>query len=59
MAPEFDATTSAGAPFRLADFRGKKNIVLFFYPGDFTPVCTKEACGFRDVYSTLSSRTPR
>lgn len=53
MAPDFEATSSAGERVRLSEFRGKKNVVLFFYPGDFTPVCTKEACGFRDFHSTL------
>jgi peroxiredoxin Q/BCP len=56
MAPEFEASTSAGDRIRLADYRGKKNVVVFFYPGDFTPVCTKEACGFRDLYAELRSR---
>jgi len=39
--------------FKLSDYRGKKNVVLYFYPGDFTPVCTREACGFRDLYEEL------
>lgn len=56
MAPDFEATTSAGDRIRLADYRGKQNVVVFFYPGDFTPVCTKEACGFRDLYATLRTR---
>lgn len=55
MAPDFDVTSSAGERIKLSDFRGKKNVVLFFYPGDFTPVCTKEACSFRDNYDTLRS----
>lgn len=56
MAPEVEGTTSAGEPFKLSSFRGKKNVVLFFYPGDFTPVCTKEACGFRDIHSELVTK---
>lgn len=56
MAPDFDVTTSAGERLTLADFRGKKNVVLFFYPGDFTLVCTKEACSFRDNYDSLRSK---
>jgi peroxiredoxin Q/BCP len=39
-----------GAPRKLSDFRGKK-VVLYFYPKDDTPGCTKEACNFRDDYS--------
>ena len=49
-APDFDVTSSAGEKLRLADFLGKKNVVLYFYPADFTVVCTRETCGFRDVY---------
>lgn len=55
-APDFEATSSAGEKIKLSDYRGKKNVVLFFYPGDFTPVCTKEACGFRDLHSELQSQ---
>ncbi len=54
-APEFDVTASNGKRISLAELRGKKNVVLYFYPGDFTPVCTKETCGFRDAYSDLAS----
>lgn len=56
LAPDFDLTSSGGARIVLSSYRGKKNVVLFFYPGDFTPVCTKEACGFRDLYSDLTSK---
>ena len=49
-APDFTATTSAGDTIRLADYIGKKGLVLFFYPKDGTAVCTKEACAFRDSY---------
>jgi len=55
-APDFDVISSAGKPVRLRDFLGKKNVVLYFYPGDFTPVCTKETCGFRDMYADLESK---
>lgn len=55
-APEFTVTTADGRELALADFRGKKHVVLYFYPADFTPVCTKEACGFRDAYADLASR---
>jgi peroxiredoxin Q/BCP len=41
-APGFDVVSSAGKPLKLSDFAGKKNVVLYFYPGDFTPLCTKE-----------------
>lgn len=39
-----------GRPVRLGDFRGAKNVVLYFYPRDETPGCTREACAFRDAY---------
>lgn len=55
-APDFDLVASGGAPLRLADLAGKKNVVLYFYPGDFTPVCTKETCGFRDMYAELQGK---
>lgn len=54
-APGFEAQMSGGETFRLADQRGKKNVVLYFYPKDFTPGCTKEACAFRDNYDELSN----
>jgi thioredoxin-dependent peroxiredoxin len=46
-APDFEATNQDGVPIRLKDFRGKP-VVLFFYPEDDTPGCTREACAFRD-----------
>jgi len=49
-APDFSATTDDGTKVRLADFLGKRVLVLFFYPKDGTPICTKEACAFRDSY---------
>jgi peroxiredoxin Q/BCP len=52
-APDFDLTASDGRKLRLSEFKGKKNVVLYFYPKDFTPVCTAEACGFRDNYAAL------
>ena len=55
-APDFDVTSSSGKQLKLADMLGKKNVVLYFYPGDFTMVCTKETCGFRDAYDDLASK---
>jgi len=49
-APAFRATLQDGSTFDLADVIGRKSLVLFFYPKDNTPVCTKEACAFRDSY---------
>ena len=47
-APDFEGPTSDGSKLGLKDFLGKKNVVLYFYPKDDTPGCTKEACSFRD-----------
>lgn len=47
-APDFEGSTSSDIRFRLSDYRGKKNVVLYFYPKDETKGCTIEACGFRD-----------
>ncbi|MBM4267220.1 MAG: peroxiredoxin [Deltaproteobacteria bacterium] len=52
-APEFDLADAAGKRVRLADFRGQKAVVLYFYPKDDTPGCTKEACAFRDSYEAF------
>ncbi len=46
-APEFELESDAGETIRLRDLRGRR-VVLYFYPKDDTPGCTKEACGFRD-----------
>ena len=52
-APEFTALTDTGTTISLSDFKGKQNVVLYFYPKDDTPGCTKEACGFRDAQDDL------
>lgn len=49
-APKFTAKAQDGATIRLSDFVGKRPLVLFFYPKDGTPICTQEACSFRDSY---------
>lgn len=49
-APDFELPDETGTPQRLSDYRGKP-VVLYFYPKDDTPGCTKEACSFRDDYS--------
>jgi peroxiredoxin Q/BCP len=51
-APEFEARDGNGKTVRLSDLRGRP-VVLYFYPKDDTPGCTKEACGFRDEYAAL------
>ena len=49
-APDFELLDDTNTPRKLSDFRGQ-NVVLYFYPADDTPGCTKEACNFRDDYS--------
>jgi peroxiredoxin Q/BCP len=52
-APNFKLTDAAGNKVSLKDFAGK-DVILYFYPKDDTPGCTKEACGFRDNWKSLS-----
>ena len=47
-APDFELSNQYGEPVKLSDFRGKKNVVLMFYPFAFTSVCTNELCAIRD-----------
>ena len=54
-APEFAVTDGEGNIVRLKDLRGKK-VVLYFYPKDDTPGCTKEACAFRDSFAKFKKR---
>jgi thioredoxin-dependent peroxiredoxin len=51
-APAFTLTDGAGKKVSLGDFAGK-NVILYFYPKDDTPGCTKEACGFRDSWKEI------
>ena len=52
-APLFSAISDSGERISLADYIGKSNIVLYFYPKDFTMGCTKESCAFRDNWSKI------
>lgn len=47
-APDFEGTLGTGKQLRLRDFRARRHVILYFFPKDFTPGCTKEACSFRD-----------
>ena len=49
-APEFEMLDDTNTKRKLSDYRGRK-VLLYFYPADDTPGCTKEACNFRDDYS--------
>src|SRR5258708_2385152 len=52
-APAFSLKDQHGATVKLSDLKGK-HVVLYFYPKDDTPGCTKEACGFRDGHAKLA-----
>jgi len=54
-APDFETTDQDGRPVSLKDFAGRK-VVLYFYPKDDTPGCTKEACAFRDGFAEFRRR---
>lgn len=54
-APAFTAATNGGGTVKLADFQGQ-NVILYFYPKDDTPGCTKEACAFRDQYAAFKKK---
>jgi peroxiredoxin Q/BCP len=53
-APNFVLNDQDGKPVSLRDFQGEKNIVLFFYPKDFSPGCTTQVCSFRDNYEDFT-----
>lgn len=53
--PAFQATLQDGSRFDSASLIGKRTLVLFFYPKDHTPVCTREACAFRDSYEAFQT----
>jgi thioredoxin-dependent peroxiredoxin len=55
-APEFTLPRSNGELVSLADFRGRSEVVVFFYPKDHSPACTAEACSFRDSYEMFRER---
>jgi peroxiredoxin Q/BCP len=55
IAPDFSTRDEKGNPVRLSDFRGQK-VVLYFYPKDDTPGCTKEACSLRDNFSSFEEQ---
>ena len=55
-APDFNLLDENGLPVSLKDYLGKKVVVLYFYPKDFTSGCTAEACSFRDDYKLYENQ---
>jgi peroxiredoxin Q/BCP len=55
IAPDFTTRDQSGKEVKLADFRGRR-VVLYFYPKDDTPGCTKEACSLRDSYDAFTEK---
>ena len=56
VAPDFTLDAQDGTKVSLGDFKGKKYVVLIFYPGDETPVCTAQLCEIRDEYASFEKR---
>jgi len=55
-APDFSLLDERGLPVSLKNYLGKKVVVLYFYPKDFTSGCTAEACSFRDDYKPIQDK---
>ncbi len=55
-APDFSLPSQTGEIVKLSDFLGKKAVVVYFYPKDDTPGCTKESCSFRDNYEVFKDK---
>ncbi len=56
QAPLFVLKTQSGQEINLVDFKGKKNVLLVFYPGDNTPGCTRQLCALRDDYHQFQNK---
>jgi thioredoxin-dependent peroxiredoxin len=54
-APDFTLPSTTGEPISLKQYKGKQTVVLYFYPKDETPGCTREACDFRDHHEELEA----
>lgn len=55
-APDFKLPSNSGGEVSLSEFKGKKSVVLYFYPKDETLGCTREACAFRDSYEAFKGQ---
>ena len=58
-APEFDTVDQDGTPQRLSDALASSRVILYFYPADFSPLCTAQACAVRDTSPALASASIR
>jgi peroxiredoxin Q/BCP len=56
VAPDFTTVLDDETIFTLSDWHGKKHVILYFYPSDFTRGCTTEACGFRDTHAAIEAQ---
>ncbi len=56
IAPDFHLKSDDGSLYSLSQFKGKKGVLLYFYPKDDTPGCTKEACSFRDTFPHFTKK---
>ena len=54
-APDFELPDSENGRTKLSDYRGKKNVLLVFYPLAFSPICTSEFCALRDINADIQS----
>lgn len=55
-APEFELPSSRGGTVKLSDFKGKSSVLLAFYPGDFTMICTTQLCSYSKAYEEFQRR---
>jgi len=55
-APDFSLPSTTGENISLKQFKGKKTVILYFYPKDETPGCTREACSFRDLFAEFEKQ---
>jgi len=58
LAPDFELPDETGTPHRLTDLLAQSRVLLYFYPADFTPVCTAQACALRDVLQAVDAPAP-
>lgn len=59
VAPDFELKSDDGKTYSLSQFKGKKEVILYFYPKDDTPGCTKEACSFRDSLAQFDKKNAK